>query len=305
MSHKQRNTLILAVQFIGVLLSGGYLLLQRFPAEFDSVQQEYERCNRILDDRSRKDERLARIGYELTHNTERMSSWTKVIDTSVTMTDVLAYLNDIQQVHGSVIFTLTYIREALDSTYGYKVFSFDGEGDWESVFSLIWALENGPRLFSIDRLNIRGVEVIEEMDHPPYYSQFRLVAPFSMEIKAFFSRASTSLPKRESAAQTLGLTPEGVNILTPSITRDLPPNDLGLLECERAALKALLPDKVIVADHLGAIHSLREGDEVYLGYLSKINRMENTIEFVLNKGGIIEKFILKFYPGPSSSERRG
>jgi hypothetical protein len=37
---------------------------------------------------------------------------------------------------------------------------------------------------------------------------------------------------------------------------------------------------------------LAEGDEVYLGYLTKINYDKYSCEFLLNKGGILEKITL-------------
>jgi hypothetical protein len=36
-----------------------------------------------------------------------------------------------------------------------------------------------------------------------------------------------------------------------------------------------------------------EGEQVYLGYLTKIDYDNNSVSFILNKGGIIEKVTLE------------
>ena len=63
----------------------------------------------------------------------------------------------------------------------------------------------------------------------------------------------------------------------------------------------MLPGKAILVDHLGKIHVLKEGDEVYLGYLTKIDVPNNRVEFTLNKGGIVERYSLTL-PFPSAEE---
>ena len=79
----------------------------------------------------------------------------------------------------------------------------------------------------------------------------------------------------------------------PYIRANIPPNFDGLLEAERAELRAIVAGKALIADHTGVVHMLKPGDEVYLGYVSRINPEKNEVEFTLNKGGIIEKFVLK------------
>jgi hypothetical protein len=53
-----------------------------------------------------------------------------------------------------------------------------------------------------------------------------------------------------------------------------------------------------VLDQTNVIRTLQEGDEVYLGYVTKIDPEGGRIECTLNKGGIIEKVELKIRYGP-------
>ena len=299
MSYKQRNTLILLIQLLLISLSGAWIILKQYPDRFTALNEESLRCERILAERAECDERLAQINFAIEEKRVHLGRWNKTIDSTLTMADVLSYLNDVQQRYGDLKFTLTFVREAQGVGYGYKIFSFNGEGDWESIFSMIWTLENGPKLFVIEKLTLRAVETMEEDSEPPYYTHFKLIIPFSMQVRAVFSNSANTVFASDQPQQLLLQMPTGDNIFNPAIIRDLPPNDRELLECERAELKAVLIDKVMIADHFGKIHSLSEGDPVYLGYLLKIDRVTNCVEFLLNKGGIVEKFKLTFNAGTS------
>ena len=48
-----------------------------------------------------------------------------------------------------------------------------------------------------------------------------------------------------------------------------------------------------LSDASGNTYLLWEGDQVYLGYLTNINYLNSEVNFVLNKGGIIENYNLK------------
>ena len=51
-------------------------------------------------------------------------------------------------------------------------------------------------------------------------------------------------------------------------------------------------------DQTNTIRTMQEGDEVYLGYVTKVDPEGGRIECTLNKGGIIEKVELKIRYGP-------
>jgi len=53
-----------------------------------------------------------------------------------------------------------------------------------------------------------------------------------------------------------------------------------------------------VLDQRNEIRTLREGDEVYLGYVTRLDPERGTLQCTLNKGGIIERVELKIRYGP-------
>jgi hypothetical protein len=76
------------------------------------------------------------------------------------------------------------------------------------------------------------------------------------------------------------------------------------VEVERSDLKAVIPGKAFVLDQGNVIKTLQEGDEVYLGYVTRIDPENGRIECTLNKGGIIEKVELKIRYGPLQTVKK-
>jgi hypothetical protein len=88
---------------------------------------------------------------------------------------------------------------------------------------------------------------------------------------------------------------------SPVISSGIPPNMNSLVEIERSDLKAVIPGKAFVLDQGNEIRTLREGDEVYLGYVTKLDSESGRLEATLNKGGIIQKVELKIRYGPNQT----
>ena len=55
----------------------------------------------------------------------------------------------------------------------------------------------------------------------------------------------------------------------------------------------MIPGKAFVVDQKNNFRTLEPGDEVYLGYVTKLLPEQGRIECTLNKGGIFEKVELK------------
>jgi hypothetical protein len=139
-------------------------------------------------------------------------------------------------------------------------------------------------------LNVRGVEVA-----PKEAEEAQILVSFELVVNAFFSSVSelsSSLGERSLNPNSLAVDP-----FNPTISSGIPPNVRSLIEIERSDLKAVIAGKAFVLDQNNAIRTLVEGDEVYLGYVTKIVPEEARIECTLNKGGIIQKVDLKIRYG--------
>ena len=79
----------------------------------------------------------------------------------------------------------------------------------------------------------------------------------------------------------------------PLVRNKIRPNLNNLPNIQDATLISLVPQGAFITDSKGNTLLLKKGDEVYLGYLMDINYDNETVTFVLNKGGIIEYETLK------------
>jgi hypothetical protein len=202
-----------------------------------------------------------------------------------------AYFSRLIDLSGYVKLDMVYSGVQQMSNYGYNSYTLKGEAPFENLYRFIWYLENDRKLYKVQSLNLKGVEVAPTADEDS-----RVVVTFDMVVHAYFSSVSelsTSMGERAITPNVLNVDP-----FTPVIASGIPPNQRSLVEIERSDLKAVIPGKAFVMDQGNSIRTLREGDEVYLGYVTRIDPEGGRIECTLNKGGIIEKVELKIRYGP-------
>ena len=157
-------------------------------------------------------------------------------------------------------------------------------------------LENDRRLYKINAIALRGLEIAGTDKE-----EGRVVVTFDMTVHAYFSsisELSSSLGERSISPNPLSVDP-----FMPVISAGLPPNLHGLVEVERSDLKAVIPGKAFVLDQDNTIRTMQEGDEVYLGYVTKVDPEGGRLECTLNKGGIIEKVALNIRYGPQQNAK--
>lgn len=178
-------------------------------------------------------------------------------------------------------------------TYNYKVSGF---GLFNEVFGFLQAIEKSKSLKKLKSFTLGTIVNVDKKGVPIYYTTFDL------EVKSYFTsdkNFAPSMPVVDSfPRKTL------YNFLYPIIRTEIPPNIDELLDVQDARLLALLPDGAFISDNKGNTYLLSEGEEVYLGYLTKIDYKNNMVSFVLNKGGIIEKVNLFLETNDSSKNKK-
>jgi len=286
MSFKLRNTLTLLIITIILALTGYYVIFVYYPKNIEKNKSEINQFELSIQQMPEREQYYQSIQNLIDEKKTTLASLDKTIESDISAAQVFSYLDAIQDRYGAIRFDLTFVKEIKANGYSYRIFQLRGEGAFEAILSIMWILERGPKLFSLEQFTLRGVESTETDENKPF-----LIVPFDMKIRALYADIP-DLPQVFRSISSVEVPPIK-NLFYPLIARNLPPNPNGLLESERSELRAILPDKTVIADPDGKIHILSEGDEVYLGYLTKINPEKNWVEFTLNKGGIVEKFILK------------
>lgn len=286
MDYKKRNIIILGIFVLLIGLAGGYYNFYSFPKQVDERKTKIRDLDQKIAALQGIEEEIKNVKTLIEEQKVKLSRLDKQLTPSGSPAETYQYINSILQYSGVLKIDLLYQARNQTDNYSYDIYKIKGEGFFPTIHKFIWYLERGPQIYKIKKLSLRGVEN-REIDSTRTY----IVVPFEMELWALFTEIE-DVPTIRRTLRSVRAS-HVRNPFIPFIYRNLPMNSEGLLEAERATLKGILPGQAFVEDHAGQVHVLQQGDKVYLGYVSKIDAENNQVRFILNKGGIVERFTLK------------
>lgn len=286
MSYQTRNIIVLFIFCALISLVSGSFTVYHYPRKIGKVNKNIEKLKKQISALEGIENKFCQLEKAIKEQEGKIANWDKKIVSSVSSATTYKYLDTILKYCGVIEFNLFFGESKSSKGYNYNVFRVKGEGSFGKIFRFISYLERGPEIYKINKLKLKLVE-----SKDPETGKDKIVIPFEMELWSLYADVN-DLPQINRTLNDVHVKNIS-NPFYPYIRGNIPPNINNLLEVERAELKAVLPEKVMIADNSGKIHVLREGDEVYLGYLSKIDLEKNQVEFVLNKGGLVDKFTLQ------------
>lgn len=177
-----------------------------------------------------------------------------------------------------------YVQQAQDKEFFFHEYKISGGGNYNDVYKMIYAIEQSKELKKIGKLTLTNLVKTDD-EVPLFLVNFELIA------QVYFASDSRFAPA-EFVENNLYTGPI-YDAFYPLIRNEIPPNIDNLLDVQGARLLALIPEGAFVADNKGNTYLVWEGEQVYLGYLTKIDYDNNTVSFILNKGGIIEQVTLQ------------
>lgn len=294
MSYKVRNSLVLGILVLLILGVGTYIRVFNLPAKAEEIDAEIKRIDEELQNTPNLVSQFNDLGATLEDTKKRWETRDKDIPPEDISSQTYAYFSRLIDLSGYIKLDMIYQGVQQKENYGYNTYNLKGEAPFDNFYRFVWYMENGRKLYKVESLKVRGLEL-----PPKEGEEGGLVVTFEMVVHAYFS----SVPELSSAPVDRALSPNSLAVdpFAPVILADVPPNLLGLVEVERADLKAVIPGKAFVLDQTNAIRTLSEGDEVYLGYVTRIIPEEGKMECTLNKGGIIERVELKIRYGATQN----
>jgi hypothetical protein len=293
-SYKIRNSIALGVLFLLVLGVGTYIRAFNLPRKAKQIDTEIQKIEEELQNTPNLVNEFNDLSAVLTDTQKRWENRNKDIPPVDVTSQSYAYFSRLIDLSGEVKLDMVYAGMQMKGNYGYNIYSLKGEAPFDNFYRFIWYLENDRKLYKIKTITLRGLEVA-----PTDKEEGRVLVTFDMTVHAYFSSVaelSSSLGERSITPNPLAVDP-----FAPVIASGITPNTRGLPEMERSELKAVIPGKAFVLDQASVIRTLQEGDEVYLGYVTKIDPEKGRIECTLNKGGIIEKVELRIRYGPQQT----
>lgn len=176
---------------------------------------------------------------------------------------------------------IEYDAQKQDKEFFYHLYKMNGRATYNDLYSLIYAIEQSKELKKITGLSLNNL-VVNDNDGIPHF-----MVGFTMDAATYFS-ANDRFITASLVENNLTAAPVH-DAFYPIIRNEIPPNYDNLLDVQGAKLLALIPEGAFLSDSKGNTYLVWEGEPVYLGYLTKIDYQRNTVSFILNKGGIIEK----------------
>jgi len=286
MKPKLKNTILVLLLFIIVTgVSGWYIYVQQ-PNKQKSIANEITVVN----------SRLIKKDYFL-DEIKTLETKLAILDTLLANNDkVIPFRNSSHDAYNEIIhiaqsfseqteLNIEHVQTTYSGSFGKDFFNIKGNGTFEDVMKLVDNLEHARNLYKINDANFKVGTVTDDLGKINYQIFFNIV------VEAFFTKDENfSLPVRPAL---LNNNINMRNFFNPLIYSDIPPNYDGLLEVDGAGLLAIIPDGAFIVDNNGNTHTMMEGDEVYLGVLTKVDQENKLCEFLLNRGGIIEQVILR------------
>ncbi|MBT3343778.1 MAG: hypothetical protein HN712_03750 [Gemmatimonadetes bacterium] len=197
------------------------------------------------------------------------------------------YLNELATVNGRHMrLNLVTGRRHEFDRYQSTSYMIEGEASFHHLFAFLWKLEHYKRLYTIESLHWQETTRSEGRDSAP-----RSLVKFRMAITGYGTGSQWS----EDTTLIDEGQPEPLehNPFRPLVRDYIPPNLRNLLDVDHAQLQGLSDDRAFLLDHQQKLQVMREGDAVYLGLLTDIDKQGRYAEFTLNKGGFIEKVVLR------------
>lgn len=286
MNRKLISTLMLAVIFVLIAIGGSAYTYYYQGGIIEKNQKELK----DLQINSLDTEELNYELNELKHKVDALDSILAarkyIIPQNIPQSNFFKFINNISSNFSDNSFVnLEYVGDGEGDNFPSYLYTMKGTSEFNDLFKLIYAVEQSKELKKIVKRNLNNFVEVDEDGYPHY------LVSYDMQVKVFYADndlyASSQYNENEIESSAV------YNIFYPLIREEIPPNNNGLLDVQSATLLALIPDGAYLSDASGKTHLLWEGDEVYLGYLTKIDYIQSEVKFILNKGGIIEKVALK------------
>ena len=286
MNKKLRSTLVLlALLFIILIAGGAYLYfvqnkdldekkskLQELQAKALDPQELLAQYQDLLVQSNRLDSILANREFNIPQNLSSIKFYNFV-------NNVTNGFSDKAQVN------IEFLEQKQEKEFFYHEYKLTGFGYFNEVYNLIFAIENSKELKKVTSVSLGNLVQTKEDEIPVYLVNFTLNA------RTYFSTDNRFAPAT-FVENNLG-SPTLYDAFYPLIRNEIPPNVDELLDVQGATLLALIPEGAFIADSKGNTFLIWEGEQVYLGYLTKIDYQNSRVSFILNKGGIIEKMDLE------------
>jgi hypothetical protein len=285
MNKKLISTLSVLALLIIILVAGGIYIFVVQRGDISERQEKLDELNKNVYDPVELDNRYQDLEKRSAELDSILANRKFNIPQNISSIKFYNFINNIvANFPKETTVNLEYLRQAPDKEFFFHEYKLSGGGNYNDVYKMVYAIEQSKELKKINKLSLTNLVKIDE-EVPLFLVNFELIA------QVYYSSDNRFAPA-EYVENNLATGPI-YDAFYPLIRNEIPPNVDNLLDVQGARLLALIPEGAFVADNKGNTYLVWEGEQVYLGYLTKIDYDNNTVSFILNKGGIIEQVTLQ------------
>ena len=285
MNKKLISTLSVLALLIIILVAGGIYIFVVQQGDLSERQEKLVELNKNVYDPVELENRYQELQRKSAELDSILANRKFNIPQNVNSIKFYNFVNDIVgNFPKETTVNIEYIGQVPDKEFFYHEYKLTGGGNYNDVYKMIYAIEQSKELKKIGTLSFTNLVKTDD-EVPLFLVNFELIA------KVYFSNDTRFAPA-EFVENNLATGPI-YDAFYPLIRNEIPPNIDNLLDVQGARLLALIPEGAFVADNKGNTYLVWEGEQVYLGYLTKIDYDNNSVSFILNKGGIIEQVTLQ------------
>jgi hypothetical protein len=285
MNKKLISTLSVLALLIIILVAGGIYIFIVQRGDLSERQEKLDELNKNVYDPVELDNRYQELERRSVELDSILANREFNIPQNVSSIKFYNFINDIvASFPKQTMVNVEYLRQAPDKEFFFHEYKLTGSGNYNDVYKMIYAIEQSKELKKINKLLLSNYVKMEN-EVPFFLVNFELIAQVYYSLDNRFAPADF--------VENNLVTGPIYDAFYPLIRNEIPANVDNLLDVQGARLLALIPEGAFLADNKANTYLVWEGEQVYLGYLTKIDYNNNTVSFILNKGGIIEQVTLQ------------
>ena len=286
MSTKVKNTVIVAIILIGIVLTAGFYDFIYQKGKVNEKKQKLKDLKLYQLDTDALNQQLAFLQKRVAQLDSILANRKYNVPFQLSQSSFYDFVNQVSYGFSPYTYVnMEYQDESTGPNFNMYNYNVSGTGEFNDFYHLIYAIEESKQLKKVSDVELNNSVKVDSDGTPHYLVSYKFkVRVYQSKDERFAFKGGTENSLNPNPAY---------DIFYPLVRNEIQPNKDALLDVQSAQLLALIPDGAFLADASGNTYLLWEGDKVYLGYLTNINYQNNEVYFVLNKGGIIENVSLK------------
>jgi len=286
MSSKVKNTIIILIIFIAIALGSVFYNFVFQKAKINDRQKKIKDLKLYQLDTESLNQQLSLLKKRVAELDSILANRKYNIPYNLSQASFFNFVNQVSYGFSSHSYVNIEFNE-METSANFNIYHYTlgGIAEFNDLIKLIYAIEESKQLKKMEDVELTN-NVKVDADGTPHYLvnyKFKASVYYSGDNRFYVSDLKENAIVPNPA----------YDFFYPLIRNEILPNNDKLLDVQSAQLLALIPDGAFLVDASGNTYLLWEGDQVYLGYLTNINYQNNEVNFVLNKGGIIENITLK------------